>query len=1155
MILVHSRERDGRSKRGAGATGSNSNSSGSRNRRDKASNSNSSSASQWANDICDKYGSTEFIDITSLAEISGNDGDSNLTNSRKISNLLANLPEDMRISKLLRQLSGEKDDDEARKICQKLNIVILDPTNTNYIRRSFDILADTMMRIFKDGPIGSINEIADVFGKMGWIIRSDFSVYRSWIQRMIKHERIRVYVLRALQQTLFMDRNTCEIRSDNCSRIIEMLKEHLESTEKAAQFIAITKVIQQFAQNYPKQFQPHFADIVDIVIGWHLETDQVLSIKQHCSIILQTFKSFWLSDITFTRNLLNQFHEDIMSYRDDIINTAEGAKSGKTDSPTPEICCGSIVGATNSILKCIYDSPVILCDSIGTNLISDIVSSVLELIKAFDTSQISKKQFSPDQCDIIYMYVNELIVIALECRKYDVNILDDAILEIITLQLESLNVWTVSDEKMSILLFVIYKLVGELRGNTPIPFIHLIFNNNSVIHQMKFSKNHRIVKSTVKIYQTVLNSKVVGLLQETYRYIVDDLSAAVNVLESIDPDMCTENSFYTKQQAEHLVNFYLSTISTLAVASSSIIVMWALEPNILELLTDHMHSAEFDRVWSNTPETHYALIKLLVSHCNNNNNFVTSSSLLNEQLTKITDVFSRLSVDDNPTGFSEFVPGASSFNVPTTSTLNSNSESSPTSGHFESILKFLSRILGQKTLNAQTILLLLDWYENIIKQSAAYSDTLISNAEFHQILKSLNRLVNEDLTAKRIQLKFADCLDIILTHDNLQAETFQTIAETSCIRMCAGDSTIRKRYSDIFAKLPLNIALKQVNQFTGLAREQQRHVNSVQHWYLRTPAQQRGGEMRGQFFADFIHAIRIGESPRNGERLEKTNRYDRIESILKNIFIHSQRCANGSSSKSKSNDISDFCKLATNDIRVLIAWAQWEAAQFCVNNKLRTVLGKPQETFVKIESIIKEFARILSMKENLTVSNVDAILTIQRNARMLLGFMEALEKYIYNASEGTSFALPTAEKPARTFFHVNATTCNEWFTRIRTAVDLIALHCMDSEMVVRYTENVLKNLTVNGKTNDPLFEHTLISHAWALLTNKEGDALEGLFAWTKSVTKKKLMWIKMAAGELIHINKYYSKMAQKLISFCSILFKQSKRMDTWKQQLPAIKPF
>lgn len=1093
---------------------SNTNSSGSRNRGEKPSSSNSITP-QWSNDNREKYNSNELLDITSLSEISGYDGEGNLSNSKKISNLLANLPEDMRISKLLRQLGNEKDGDEARKICAKLNIVVLDPANTNYIRRSFDILADTIMRIFKDGQVGAMNEVADVFGKMGWIIRSDFSIYRSWIQRMFKHERIREYVLQALQQTLFMDRNACEIRSDYCNRIIEMLKEHLESTEKSSHFIAITNVIQQFAQNYPKQFQPHFPDIVDIVIGWHLETDQVLSIKQHCSIILQTFKSFWLSDVTFTRNLLSQFLEDIISYRDDILNSSEAATSGPNDSPTPEICCGSIVGATNSILKCIYDSPAILCQHIGTNLLSDIVRSVLEMIKAFEMNRMSEKQFTPDQCDIIYMYVNELIVIALDCRKYDVDISEESLLETMTSQLENLSVWTASDQKILIILFVIYKLVDELKSNTPLPFIRLIFtnNNSSTIHQLKFSTNIQIVKSIVKIYQTVLNSKIVGLLQEAYHYIVDDLITAVNVLDANHSDEIQNYNCYTKQQAECLVNFYLSTISTLAVASSSIIVMWALEPNLLELLTDRIQSNEYDKFWSEIPETHYAIIKLLIAHCCNNNNFIASSSLLNEELTKITDVFSKLNLDENSTGFSEFVPGASSFNIPATSITNTNSESSPTAGHFESILEYLCKILDQRTLPERTTVLLLDWCENIIRQSTVYSSVLIVTVEFQQILKSLNHISSQSFATKRVQLKSADCFDTLLSYDNLHIDTFEWIAGTCCIRMCASDAMIRKRYSYIFARLPLNISLKQVNQFSGSAKTQQRHINSIQHWYLRTPIQQRGGEMRSQFFADFIRAIKICETCPNDESNVKTNRYNQIENVLKNIFIHSQRNAYGLSSKSKTNEVVDFCKVATSDVRVLISWAQWEAAQSCVNNKLRTVIGKPQETFLKIESIIKENARILSLKEKLTVPNVDTILANQRHARILLGFMEALEKYIYNASEGTSFALPPAEKPARTFFHVNATTCNEWFNRIRTAVDLVALHCMESEMVIRYTENVLKCLAANGKTNEPLFEHTLMSHAWALLRNKEGDALDGLFAWTKAITKKKLMWIKMAAGK------------------------------------------
>ncbi|XP_031628998.1 serine/threonine-protein kinase Smg1 [Contarinia nasturtii] len=1094
-----SRDRDGNNRRVVVL--SNTNSGSSRNR-GKGGSSSTLLAPQWSNNDM-RYSSSELLDITSLSEAYNGD----VLNTNKITNLLANLPEDMRISKLLRQLSTEKDAVEARKICMKLNIVIMDGTNANYIRRSFDILADHILRTFKDGPIDAMNDVAAVFGKMGWIVRSDFSIYRQWIQKMHKNERIREYALKALQETLEMDSMAHDIRMDNCNRIIEMLKEYLDGSDQAAHFVAVTNVIQQFAQNYPKAFQPHFADIVDFVIGWHLETDQVLSIKQHCAYILQQFKPFWLNDVAFTRNLLNQFLEDIISYRDEIQSHIESTVGGSSSStPTPEICFGSIVGATNSILKCIYDTPTVLCNHIGIDLLSDIFRSVLEMIQAFECTP--QKHYTLDQRDVIYMYVNELIVIALDCRKIGIEGTEEMLLETVELQLRNLSPASASDQKIVIILFVIYKLVAELKSEVPITFIQTIFSTEPtcVIHQMKFSRNNQIVKSIVKIYQAVLNLKVVEILQELYGQIIDDLMVAVDILQPRDAERM-ECAVYTKEQAECILNFYLRTISTLATASSSIIVMWVLEPNILELLSERLQSAEFEVFWSHYPETHFAIISLLTSHCRNNNNFIASSTLLNEELTKITDVFSKLNMDDNASNssFSEFVPGASSFNMPVQKT--ANTESSPTAGHFELILKYLCKILKQRSLPEHTVAILLDWCENIFKQTTNYAIILKNNVEFLQIFESIGRYSSEFQAMKKIQMKAAECFDALLTYDVLHSDVLESIAEICCVKMCVSDAIIRKKYADLFAKLPLNVSLKQVNQFTGLAKAQHRQINNIQHWYLRT--QQRGVEMRARFVVDFTRAIKIRETDINQA---EPNQYEIIEKILKNIFIHSQNSCVGIHSKSKLNEIAEFCKVAMADVRVLISWAQWETAQSCVNNKLRTFLGKPQETFLKIESIIKENARILSLKDKLKVPNVDTILANQRHARILLGFMEALEKYIYNASEGT-VCLPPAEKPARTFFHVNATTCNEWFNRIRTAVDLVALHCMEPEMVIRYTESVLKNLASNGKINEPLFEHTLMSHTWALLRNKEGDALEGLFVWTKSITKKKLMWIKMAAEQ------------------------------------------
>lgn len=954
-----------------------------------------------------KYGSTEWlgVNITSISDV-GAGGDANNANAaaalsnKKITNLLANLPEDMRISKLLRSLSGEKDAEAAKKLCSKLDVVILDAANASYIRRSFDILADTMMRVFKDGPPSAMADIADVFGKMGWVVRSDFNVYRTWVQRMYKHERIREWIMRSLKHTLELDAKSCEIRADACQRIIEMLKEYLENIEKPSHFIAITNAIQQFAQNYPKQFQPHFADIVDFVIGWHLETDQLITIKDHCSSILQTFKPFWLSDVTFTRNLLSQFLEDIVSFRDEV----EKPSSGRS---TPDICVGSIVGATNSILKCIYDSSAVLCEHLGVELLKDLLCNVLDIVELI----VNESRYSRQDIDLIHMNANELIVMVLDCQKFGVEMPDEILVKMLGRQLAQLQPHIVSDQMCLVVLFAIKQLVVEMRASIPLDFVEKIFgrDRSSPMHQLKFTKNRRIQKSIIKIYQTILNVKNVELLQLVYRLTMDDLTVAQQTIAN------AADSVYTFAQAECIIAFHLITLSTIAISNSSIIVMWALEPTIFELLTDRLQTAQYDDLWIRSPETFYGILTMLVSHCSNHNNFIGSSALLNGKLCD----------DEAAVSSGEFVPGATSFNVPVAADASSSttSDSSPTKFHYELILKFLERILRQKRLNERHHLLILDWCDQLIKQSTKFAQTLKTHVEFTQILVAINHLSSDVNAPIAIQLKCADCIDAMYAFDTLHADIFALIAETCCIQMCSIVAAIRDRFSYIFARLPLNVSLKEVNQFTGVAKARQRQINNIQHWHSRTSHQLRGGEMRSQYFVDFIRAIKISEgNARNGGHTATPNQH-LVEQILQNIFIHSWSNASNSAA---SKEIDEFCRMASIDIRVVMSWAQWEAAQFCVNNKLRTALGKPQETFLKIESIIKENARILALKDKMMVPSIDTILSNQRHARILLGFMEALEKCIYNASEGTAVALPPAEKPARTFFHVNAITCNEW---------------------------------------------------------------------------------------------------------------------------------
>jgi hypothetical protein len=44
-------------------------------------------------------------------------------------------------------------------------------------------------------------------------------------------------------------------------------------------------------------------------------------------------------------------------------------------------------------------------------------------------------------------------------------------------------------------------------------------------------------------------------------------------------------------------------------------------------------------------------------------------------------------------------------------------------------------------------------------------------------------------------------------------------------------------------------------------------------------------------------------------------------------------------------------------------WVSGEAAQLCVSNKLRTPLGKPQETFTSIETALRKYAQVVREKD------------------------------------------------------------------------------------------------------------------------------------------------------------------------------------------------
>lgn len=134
-----------------------------------------------------------------------------------------NLPEDVRISKLLRRLETETTITGLIDISEKLKVVVQDPNNANYIRRSFDLLANSVTTVMKECSREALPHLSEVFGLMGHSVCYDFPIYKSWICKTYKSTKsLRPAMMNSLEKTLKMDCNSSEL-VDQIARLMELL--------------------------------------------------------------------------------------------------------------------------------------------------------------------------------------------------------------------------------------------------------------------------------------------------------------------------------------------------------------------------------------------------------------------------------------------------------------------------------------------------------------------------------------------------------------------------------------------------------------------------------------------------------------------------------------------------------------------------------------------------------------------------------------------------------------------------------------------------------------------------------------------------------------------------------------------------------------------
>ncbi|XP_052872564.1 serine/threonine-protein kinase Smg1 [Anopheles cruzii] len=983
--------------------------------------------------------------------------------------LLANLPEDMRISKLLRRLAAEENPFGCRELCDKLEVVIVDNANSAYVRKSFDLLANTIFSVLQTCPSECQDRVASLFGLMLFVMLRDSTngtTLSDWSKRYLcKSKRHRQVNLVALRQAVRLDRTQSQL-GGSVEQLILLLQELLELPDIGVDmFILIADILIELAINYTEQFESHFSDVVDIVVGWLLENNQKTVVKLHCIRVLFAFQPIWSQQREVTLSLIEQFLEDIGSCCDEIeLNNQE-------ELHTTNRIFGALLTAFNSVLKCLHfaDGPRLS----ETYRVDDpwahfedhcaIVLPVAEkILESGPPSHLELDAIC--EFTMLMLAVTETTAVMEEDSRQSPATLIYYVVELLLRHLDAY-----SDQQLSCVIYLLIQIVessivDQSKRHTSIQsLVESMFDPTGAFYRIRYRHNETVRRGLLVLYHKILMIKNGMILQCVYRSLLADLNDALGCLRQALPNT---------NLPQYHISLNLLILSPLAMTRNSVFITWTLAAQpVLCVLLELLEPLNM-QLWAGCGELRYAVVQLAYQHANASNHFIVNSNLLLATLYRGNAIADRLG--DSP---------------------------SPTAEHFLLILRFLRAFVAQHTddwLRTQPLpeahverllILTLDWCAEIFTQTERYYDVLAGCDEFGRLLVQVCVLsVGWGTLSAPVGLRCADCLDLVCLYVSLPSAVYQAIAETCCVQMCSVYSELRTRYTVVFSKLPLCHSLRQVNNFTGTNRQRREEIRELKSVYLGTNTLPTA-------------VLRMGDFSQLLNQIAFT-----WDGAYCGDFLHELL------TKSYGEQ-STYEAMAVRDLRCLIPWAQWEAAQLCVNSKLRSPFGKPQETFLRIESIVKQNARILALTDHFEVRGVKTSAANQRHARILLGFLEALEKAIYNASAGTAFALPDPEKPVRIFFRTNASTCGEWFNRIRTAVDLVALHCMEPEMVIRYSEAVLRELVTANKISDGIFEHTLMSLVWALLRNWESDALYGVYVWSRQLKGRKYSWIRMAAEE------------------------------------------
>ncbi|XP_074602353.1 serine/threonine-protein kinase Smg1 [Brevipalpus obovatus] len=869
--------------------------------------------------------------------------------------------------------------------------------------------------------------------------------------------------------------------------LIKKVKKALEEAQTSELLLSINNVFLAAAEHYPASLQPHFRDIVDILIGWHLDSSQPPVVAQYLAGAFTSFSNFWINDFDFTLDLLGQFLEDFEVFYKRLIETNEKSQD-LLDSSFTLNKMASLVRVFINVLQSLGD---LASPDRNNNMSWDFIINAMKtiLVAVNNTMQITLFEslvISTNECAIF------TLDILAQSQTQSVSIFNTELIAYLSSVLK-LNK-NVSGAYILTFLRLLTKYVKVMSANLTPDFITSILRSDSNIQQLRLMPSKEILTSLIGLHHAILSLKNVPVLEEAYRCFLDDIRRNYIVLTGHDLSIKYEDDssspLITDDISEDLAIILIQSsfvsLTEIATAKNSIISMWALKPTLFELFTDYLNPID-KKLSDDFSQVQYSIVYILHSHCKQHKHFISTSNLMSSQTPVQTTPIST-NVSSDAVGFT-FTP----------------SITPQTSGHFAKILRLLSSLLSLEGAKKELLLLCLEWFNDILKCGQQDLQRFVNSPDFTRTL----RLAAYLTLAKDPDLCLLSCRTGIFFFKSIEKtpepDLYYLYFQACLVQIGHVEHSVREAFLSLFACLPLNCfpsaspAIKMCHNRSQILLPDDFRL--VQRVLMKT---EPSSYFSPACFRTVLQFVLDNQSIADEKWLQR--------------LCHSCSCNQLDVSRftdSHKNSISDLGTLDSivQDIfdyhqSILTFWSCWQAIQYCIETKLRTPLGKAQETFTRIEASINN--RVLSLRTPPKGRRSNQKIELYQT-RMLLLLMENLDKLMYNAYEGNASRLYPTPKPAKVFFIKNKSTCIEWMERNRRSLMMIALKSGDSASVWRHGQELLTEMIDKAQLHEIEFVLTLIVQA--LMNLRASDAIAGIYTWAKEKLGVRYPWIKCAVDE------------------------------------------